>query len=139
MREVPELENRKPSHPQRILVVEDSPLVRRCCVEILTRSGYQVDAAEDGLCGWAALCAKPYDLLITDNAMPNMSGVELILKLRSEHLKLPVILTSGTLPLENLLQDPQLDLAATLEKPVSADQLIQTVRIVLKGNWSRMP
>ena len=123
---------RPPSHPHRILVVEDAPILRLCSVEVLRRCGYQVDAAEDGQEGWEALCAHAYDLLITDNVMPRMSGVELIRKLRAEHMTLPVILTSGTLPVADLLQDPVLALAAALEKPVSHDLLVQTVQIALR-------
>jgi Response regulator receiver domain len=55
---------------KRILVVEDDISIRRLSTEMLIRSGYQVDAAADGAAGWKALQGKSYDLVITDNFMP---------------------------------------------------------------------
>lgn len=120
------------SHSQRILVVEDEGAIRQIYSEALIRSGYQVDAAEDGEAGCnalnaASLDANGYDLLITDNRMPKLSGVELIQKLRSAHVEVPVILASGALP----ANADGLHLAAILPKPFSQDQLLQTVRQVL--------
>jgi CheY-like chemotaxis protein len=120
------------SHSQRILVVEDEGAIRQIYSEALVRSGYQVDAAEDGEAGWnalnaASLDANGYDLLITDNRMPKLSGIELIQKLRSAHVEVPVILASGALP----ANADGLHLAAILPKPFTQDQLLQTVRQVL--------
>ena len=129
---------------QRILIVEDETDIRRIYSELLTRFGYEVDTAEDGEAGWqvlhAARCAfDSHDLLITDNNMPKLSGLELIRKVRSAHLSLPVILASGTEP-TNI---EALQLAAVLPKPFSLVQLAQTVKDVLHSangvnpNWRR--
>ena len=62
---------RNPANPsQRILVVEDDVAIRQLNALVLVRSGYQVDAAEDGAAGWEALHAKNFNLLITDHNMP---------------------------------------------------------------------
>ena len=60
---------------RRILVVDDDDDIRRFNAEALTGSGYHVEAAVDGAAGWEALNADRYDLLITDNSMPNISGI----------------------------------------------------------------
>jgi DNA-binding response OmpR family regulator len=120
--------------PPRILLIEDDTAIRQLCLELLIGSGYQVDTAEDGEAGLKVLHAAShdpdsYDLLITDNNMPKLSGVGLIKKLRSERTPLPpVILASGTIP-PNI---EQLRLAAILLKPFDAGQLVQTVREVLR-------
>jgi two-component system, cell cycle sensor histidine kinase and response regulator CckA len=73
-----------PAKPiQRILVVEDDISIRRLRTEMLIRSGYQVDAAADGAAGWKALQGKSYDLVITDNFMPKVTGVEMVKKLHA--------------------------------------------------------
>ena len=79
--------------PHRILVVDDELHIRKSSAEVLTRSGYQVDAVVDGEAGWEALHANNYDLLITDNNMPRMTGVELVRRLRdgSFHGKILVL------------------------------------------------
>src|SRR5947207_15490682 len=58
------------NRPNRILLVDDDILIREPAAKALSSSGYQVDTAEDGACGWEALHAGSYDLLITDNSMP---------------------------------------------------------------------
>ena len=84
-----------------ILVVDDEVLIRRLNNEVLTAAGYRVDLAEDGVVAWNMLQLNPYDLLITDNVMPKMTGVELLLKLHASHRSLPTLLVSGTLPSQN--------------------------------------
>ena len=119
------------SPSNRILVVDDDRDLRLLSADVLVGSGYQVDTAADGADGWEALHTKSYDLLITDNSMPKLSGVELVKKLRSAHMALPVILASGAMPTEELDRHPWLQLAATLVKPFSTGQLLETVNEVL--------
>ena len=98
----------QPYPPRRILVVEDEPEIRRLNAVVLTDSGYEVDTADDGMMGWYALhatCHAPdsYDLLITDYNMPGLTGLDLVERLRAAHMALPVIMASGTLPMEKLM------------------------------------
>lgn len=118
--------------PHRILVVEDDLAIRRLDTEVLVRSGYEVDAAEDGAAGWDALQAGDYDLMITDNSMPRLTGVELLKKLRAARMELPVIMATGTLPAEEFNRHPWLRPAATLLKPYTVEQLLRTVKKVLR-------
>jgi DNA-binding response OmpR family regulator len=117
-----------PSH--RILLVDDDIDIRLLSADLLFHSGYQVDTAGDGESGWEALQARNYDLLITDNKMPKVSGLELVKKLRSARMALPVILASGAMP-EELNRLPWLQLTATLWKPFTPDELLGTVKKVL--------
>ena len=117
----------------RILFVDDSIAVREASAKALICSGYHVDVAEDGEAGWEALHATSYDLLITDQNMPKLSGVELVKKLRSAHMKLPVVLATAVLPTEELNQNPWLQFAATLLKPFTVEELLQTVKAALSA------
>ena len=119
----------------RILLVDDDLNIRLLGADLLFHSGYQVDTAEDGESGWEALQAKNYDLLITDNKMPKVSGLELVKKLRSARMALPVILVSGAMP-EELNRLPWLQLAATLWKPFTPGELLGTVKKVLRATNS---
>jgi len=114
-------------------VVDDDLAVRELSAQVLIPSGYRVDTAEDGAAGWESLHAHNYDLLITDHNMPKISGVELIRKLRSAQMTLPVVLVSGDIPTEELDRNPSLQLAATLPKPFSPDELLRTVKQVLRA------
>jgi DNA-binding response OmpR family regulator len=99
---------------------------------MLIAFGYRVDEAADGAAAWQALKlnSDKYDLLITDNHMPAVSGIELVKKLRSVRIALPVILASGTIP-EKLNRHSSLQLAAVLPKPFTAEELLGTVKNVL--------
>jgi CheY-like chemotaxis protein len=123
-----------PPRPQhRILLVDDEPSILKIASMVLLRHGYRVTTAPDGDAGWKALATGPnetgsFDLLITDNCMPKLSGVELVEKLRSSPLwELPVIMASATPPPDT----KRLHLAAILFKPFSSDRLLQTVEEVL--------
>jgi CheY-like chemotaxis protein len=123
----------KLTSPPCILVADDNADVRFLHTEVLVESGYRVDAAEDGAAAWDALQAKSYDLLITDNDMPRMSGFELIWKLRNAGMKLPVILVSGTAPPGALEEYAWLRITARLPKPYAIADLLTMVEEVLKA------
>jgi DNA-binding response OmpR family regulator len=120
----------------RILVVDDDTTSRQLSALALSSSGYHVDTAEDGAAGWEALHKENYDLLITDNSMPKVSGLELVQKIRSASMKLPVVMASGAIPAEALNGNRLLQLAATLLKPFTIDELLSTVKNVLRATNS---
>jgi CheY-like chemotaxis protein len=82
---------------KRILVVDDSEDLRDAYVFILEQAGYEVVTSADGDEGFAQARALRPDLIISDVAMPNMDGLELLEKLRSDLSPPvpPVILCSG--------------------------------------------
>jgi DNA-binding response OmpR family regulator len=125
-----------PNAGPHILVVDDEPLIRRINSEILTDAGYHVDAAEDGAVAWDVLQRKNYDLLITDNQMPKVSGVELLKKIRVTGMTLPVIMSTGTLPDEKFERHGWLQPFAMLLKPYSLVELLGTVKAVLHAGKS---
>jgi signal transduction histidine kinase len=121
---------------QRILVVDDDISIRRLSTEMLIRSGYQVDAAADGADGWKALQGNSYDLVITDNFMPKMTGVEMVKKLHAAGMKLPVIMATAMLPQEEFVSHPWLEAVTTLLKPFRANDLLSAVKKILAANLS---
>lgn len=119
-----------------ILYAEDDPQLRGFSVEILTHSGYAVTSVEDGLQAWAALHSEGYDLLITANNMPRMSGLELAAKTRLEGMKLPIIVASGAVGFLPGTDHHWLRLAARLQKPFASEELLKTVERVLRPTAS---
>jgi len=114
--------------PKRILVVDDDQDIRQFTVDILTDSGYEVDGAKDGADGWDALQASNYDLVITDNQMPRMTGMEMIGKLRAAYMTLPVILATRHVPKYELSCQPWLEPDVMLERPFSNTDLLGAVK-----------
>src|SRR2546426_12628259 len=82
---------------KRILLVDDDPLVLRIYEQSLSRCGFKVKTAEDGLAAIKALNASIPDLMVLDLMMPKLSGVEVLRLVRSEPklTKLPVVVLSN--------------------------------------------
>jgi PAS domain S-box-containing protein len=78
-----------------ILVVDDDPLVLGNVREMLEDLGYEALVASSGKEALDMFQRSPIDLLLTDHAMPNMTGVELVKKLREARPDLRAILASG--------------------------------------------
>ncbi|HSY18149.1 MAG TPA: response regulator [Candidatus Acidoferrales bacterium] len=118
----------------RILVAEDSPDIRRLNTEALTAAGYIVDAAEDGAAAWGLVQLHEYDLLVTDNEMPKVSGLGLLQLLHDARVPLPVIMVTGTSPQEQLERQPWLQIEVLLLKPYTFDELLNAVKNVLRAH-----
>jgi len=122
----------RPTNPSlRILVVDDDSDTRQLSVDVLVGSGYDVEAVIDGAAGWDALQSTRYDLTITDNKMPRMTGLEMIEKLRSARMTLPVIMATGHLPMNEFARKPWLKPDAMLQRPFSNDELLTAVKKAL--------
>jgi len=117
--------------PHRILVVDSDNDIRQLSVDVLAGSSYNVEAVSDAAAGWKALQANHYDLIITENWMPGMTGIEMIEKLRSAHLALPVIMATRYLPAHEIARKPWLKSIATVEWPADNDDLLEAVKKVL--------
>jgi len=115
----------------RILMVDDDLYARELNAGVLIRSGYHVDTVADGVDAWRALHDDRYDLLITDEQMPWVTGLELIQKLRDEAMLLPVILASGQPASDDFARHPGLLIQAVVTKPCPLAVLLQTVKSVL--------
>jgi len=81
----------------KILIVDDSSTMRRIIGNVVMQLGYtkeNFNEAEDGVKAWKLLQESNYDIILTDWNMPNMNGLELVKKVRSEgnHQKTPIIM-----------------------------------------------
>jgi two-component system chemotaxis sensor kinase CheA len=81
---------------KKILLVEDSLATRTQEARILASAGYDVVLAADGQDAWQQLAARSFDAVVSDIVMPNLDGIALTEKIRSDprHAQLPVILVT---------------------------------------------
>lgn len=121
-----------------ILVVDDDGDIRLLNASVLKRAGYAVDTADNGARGWRLLCLNGYDLLITDNEMPELSGIDLLRRMRAADMSQPVIIATGRPPTQELAQNPQLQATTLLLKPYTIDDLLAAVRSALRCNGIRI-
>jgi PAS domain S-box-containing protein len=118
-----------PRGAERVLVVEDRDVVRDLACALLESSGFAVTAVAGGNEALAAVDAgQPFDLLLTDVVMPEMSGPELAGQLRADRPELPVVYMSGYT--DDVLGDDELEQEGTsfLRKPFGSAELIGAVR-----------
>lgn len=118
---------------ENILVVDDENMLIEAIGEMLEELGYKVSAE---ICSKNALdlvrsCPDHFDLVITDKAMPMLSGDELAINIREVNAEIPIILCSGyhEESVENLKKSPHIN--AYCSKPLSMKELANTVRQVL--------
>ena len=123
----------------RILVVDDDRDIRGLHTAALTASGFHVDSEADGEAAWSALTRTDYALLITDNKMPRISGLELVEKMRSARMDLPVVLAASPIPAEDLNRCSSLQFAAMLHKPYPIVELLNTVKKLLPRDTETRP
>lgn len=123
---------RQMNSPHRILVVDDNNDTRLLNIDLLARAGYDVEGVKDGAAGWEALQNCEFDLVITDNVMPRMTGIEMIAKLYSTRLSPPIIMATGQLPAHEFASKPWLTPDAMLQRPFSEADLLATVKRVLR-------
>ena len=77
---------------ERVLVIDDSKEIRDFLAEyILEPRGYQVLTAENGLMGLEMVIAERPDLMITDQQMPQMTGLQVLKHLREREIDIPAI------------------------------------------------
>lgn len=118
-----------------ILVVDDDPLVTQLIVDTLTREGYRLDSAPDGVAALAKLRHQRYDLILSDLNMPHLNGVGLYLALTqgSDRLSEKIIFVTGSTgssELHRFLKETGLPV---LRKPFAVVELQQMVRQVLES------
>lgn len=116
----------------KILVVDDEPIVRELTVEILRRSGHQPHGVPSAKQALELLEAESFDLVVSDVAMPAMTGVEFLYKLRERLPDLPVLLmTGGSNEPERAMSAVGLGACSLLYKPFTNDELRVAVEAAL--------
>jgi signal transduction histidine kinase/ActR/RegA family two-component response regulator len=112
---------------KRVLIVDDEPEIGLLIKELLEIEGLQVDAETDPLAALAQFRADPrrYFIIISDLAMPEMSGFEFCRHVRRVHPQIPLILWSGYYQyLDEDMQDLNIKV---LTKPVDVQKLLQMI------------
>jgi len=120
---------------ERILLVDDEPPLVRLGTIILERAGYVVSAFTSSKAALAALRANPndFDLVISDLAMPEMSGLDFAQEIRHLRPDLPIILDSGYIDKDTKEVIKGLGILQVLLKPFTVESLSQAVHQVLAG------
>lgn len=121
------------SNAPRILVVEDEPDVAEVLAALLTRNGYQVDVAHTGEQALTALADTTYDALSLDLMLPDISGLEIIRRVRHQPQTqdLPILVVSAKMEEGRLAINGDCSSIEWLAKPIDTQKLLDAIEMLL--------
>jgi DNA-binding response OmpR family regulator len=104
-------------------VVDDDPAVREFLTAFLEQQDFEVRTAQDGRTALAVFHAEPFDLILVDFQMPDMTGLEMVNEVRQTDPHIPVALITGMAPAIDPAAAVQAGISRIFPKPVSLDEL----------------
>ena len=116
---------------KKILVVDDEKNIRILFQDELEEAGYAVELADSGTEALKRVAADPPDLVVLDIRMPDMTGIEVLQKIREDHKDLPVIMVTAVRGLRDDFTIWDAEIFSYLTKPVDLDELKETVKQAL--------
>ncbi|MCC8193168.1 MAG: chemotaxis response regulator CheY [Deltaproteobacteria bacterium] len=114
----------------RVLVVDDFSTMRRIIKNILRQIGFNnVVEADDGTTAWDILNKDKIEFIISDWNMPQMTGIELLRKVRAseEFADLPFLMVTAEAQQENIIEAVQAKVSNYIVKPFTADVMKQKI------------
>ena len=119
------------SRSLNVLVVDDEELVRDLLATALSKDGHRVELAEQGVDGLRRFMAGKFDLVVTDKAMPGMSGDQMATAIKQVSPKTPIILLTGFGQFLDGERIPNVDVLAS--KPIGIVALREAIATALKA------
>ncbi len=116
----------------RLLLAEDERELRRALTVILEKSGYVVDAAEDGEMAQYLLSCNEYDLAILDIMMPKVDGLTVLRGIRADGSGLPVLLLTAKSEIDDRVEGLDAGANDYLTKPFAAKELLARIRALTR-------
>ena len=119
--------------PARILVVDDEEVVCRAVARILDGKGHAVETVTDGTEGLRRVEAGAYDLVILDIMMPDVSGLDILQRVKETHPDTDVIMITGLSQIETAVQSMKLGAFDYIPKPFTPEELVDLGRALARA------
>ncbi|MBD8840869.1 response regulator transcription factor [Paenibacillus sp. CFBP 13594] len=123
----------------RILIAEDEVHLAEAVSQILKKNNYSVDMVHDGRSGLDYAQSGIYDLLLLDIMMPEMDGITVLKKLRSEGNHTPVILLTAKGELSDKVTGLDYGADDYIAKPFATEELLARIRAALRRKGEVLP
>jgi len=126
----PQSKEQSDNFKKSILLVDDQDSIRIPTEKILTRKGFLVTSAADGKQALEIFKANPgkFDVIVTDQSMPKLSGSELTKEVRNSQSDIPIILSTGRLGAEDLKEFKDIGITSFIHKPWIVNELIERIQ-----------
>jgi chemotaxis protein histidine kinase CheA/CheY-like chemotaxis protein len=124
-----------PERGRHVLVVDDSPSVRRVVSSMLKQHGWEVQTARDGVEALEMISSQPPAAVLLDIEMPRMDGYELMATVRSQeqYRTLPLVVLTSRAAAKHKQRAMQLGASAYIVKPYQDEELINTLNKLVYG------
>lgn len=119
---------------EKILVVDDEPVVAETIAEVLRAAGYEPDTCTGSVDAVRLLSAVTYDLIVSDLMMPDLTGLQLLSVIKARTPAPEVILVTGFSTRERAMEALERGAFAYLEKPFDSGELLERAKQAL---WKR--
>ncbi|HSJ17594.1 MAG TPA: response regulator transcription factor [Solirubrobacterales bacterium] len=116
----------------RVLVVDDEPMVRDVLARYLARDGFEVDIAADGEAALAALRAAEPDLVVLDLMLPRIDGFEVFHRMRGAGVHSPVIMLTARGEVTDRIVGLEVGADDYVSKPFSPKEVVARIKAVLR-------
>ena len=111
----------------RTLIIEDEQLIRWSLRQKFEERGYETREAENGVAALEALDGEAYDLIMLDYKLPDMTGLEILAKVRESDTDVVIIMMTAFSTIESAVEAMKLGAYDYITKPFAMDQLFRTV------------
>lgn len=108
---------------KRVLVVDDTKNIRNLLKTCLEIEGYDVTAAIDGKQALDFVFQQSFELIFLDIKLPEVSGTEVLRRIRAEGINIPVVIMTAFATVKNAVDCTRLGAVAYLQKPFTADKV----------------
>lgn len=115
-----------------ILIVDDEDIVRKSCVRILSPQGYNLDTAKNGSEAVKKLQNESFDLVLADLVMPDITGIDLLKKIKEEWTETEVIIITGYGTVKTAVDALKYGAYDFIEKPFTPEALLNSVERCLE-------
>jgi two-component system, LuxR family, response regulator FixJ len=115
-------------------IIDDDPAIRDSLAFLLDVHGFEPRVHESAVAFLGSLDRGTIDCVVTDIRMPDLNGLELVQRMKSEHMTCPVIVITGHGDVALAVEAMKAGVVDFIEKPFSDEALLSAIRTALEGS-----
>lgn len=122
---------------KKILVVDDTKSIRALLSKCLEMEGYEVSTAKDGQEALNLIKDEKFDLIFLDIKMPEISGTEVLRRIRAMGITVPVVIITAFATVKNAIECTKLGAVTYLQKPFTAEKIRNILKDISNFNCEK--
>ncbi|MEW9124776.1 MAG: response regulator [Thermotaleaceae bacterium] len=119
---------------KRVLIADDTKNIRQLLTTCLQHEGYDVISVDSGQAALVAFQNNRFDLAFLDIKMPQISGTEVLRKIRSTGIDIPIIVITAFPTVKNAVECTQMGAIAYMQKPFTTNRVKQLLQEIVSSS-----